>query len=575
MLIIRPSLLASWNGAQQHSRTPSFPAPGYSPPNDLQRAAKERSLLEQYYENGRLEQLSPDQLRKLHFRLTSNPLTLCLGSMFGLPALGHSLYLRAVQLYCPSRARFTEENCAFGRSLITELNDFYQDGYVPRFSDLRFSNPAEAMLARHLLEEMGFEQCDELGRLMWDYRLRCQEFLARAMAGLARSGTPVGSPGSPAPDLRPIDGIDSRKLARLAGMLNSSGVQAIGLERRDARSLGPLEQALRCALEQQWTGRRSWFALGSHSEMIWPQVEDRLRGSDALVVERVELFSVFNLVQLLHSAQSAGVKLIVLVCDLESDSEIAALLRRPSTLHLSPVQPSAGWIYHEPEGSRAELDSLCYADPRYYSRASGVTLLRSLDELEAGHAVNWIGVSALPAILRCYIIGEWNALRQPRRRIQLCTESSLDQRAILRLIEEDEMLGCLCYPGMKMRQSNSFARPPEQRTLDPLKALFICERVSAGGHGDGDDSVTLGFSTPASLLRPDHSQPDFYCTLADACQEEVLPLEELSRTDNDLLIYFSSEPVTHRQLRRLVRLTRRQVLIVAEPRNMRQLHSGL
>lgn len=572
MLIVRPSLLASWNGAQNGRVSPSsFPAPGYSPPNDPQRTAKERSLLEQYYEHGRLELLSADQLRKLHFRLTSNPLTLCLGSMFGLPAISHPLYLRAVQLYCPSRARFTEANCAFGRRLIAELNDFYQDGYVPRFSDLRFSNPAEAMLARHLLEEMGFEQCDELGRLMWDYRLRCQEFLARVMADSARA--PAGSPGSPAPGLRPIDGIDARKLGRLGSLLNSSsGVQAIGLERKDARTLRPLEQALRCTIEQQWTGRRSWFSLGSQHELIWPQIETQLRASDALLVERVELFSVFNLSQLLHSAQSAGVKLTVLLCDLEADSETATLLRRPSTLHLSPAQPSAGWLYHEPEGSRAGLDSLCYADPRYYSRASGVTLLRSLDELEAGHAVNWIGVSALPAVLRTYTVGEWNFLQPAHRRVQLCTESSLDQRAILRLIEEDELVGGLCYPGMKLRQSNSFDRPPEQRTLDPLKALFICERLSTA---DSDSGVTLGFSTPAALLQPGHSQPDFYCTLADACQEEVLPLEELSRTDNDLVIYYSSEPVTHRQLRRLVRLTRRQVLIVAEPRNMRQLHSGL
>jgi hypothetical protein len=187
-----------------------------------------------------------------------------------------------------------------------------------------------------------------------------------------------------------------------------------------------------------------------------------------------------------------------------------------------------------------------------------------LDGLDSEYPVNWIELHALPSIvLRC-TSGDWNFL-QLRRRVQLCVESRVDQQVLWELLCA-ETSGC--YPGMKMRLSNSISLPAEKRILDPLKTTFICERRR-------HEASALAFSLASSIERRSGQwTTQFHCLLEDLQQEEVLMLEELSCTENDLLIYYSSEPVQHRQLRRLRRLCSRQVLIVAEKRNMRQLHSG-
>lgn len=556
MLCVRPKSALDYARGKQWK----FPAPDYRPPNEVQRCQAEQALLEQYYTAEQLAGRTQEELRCLHLRLINNPLQLCLEPMYGLAPLQHADYIRAVRSHCPSRGQFTQSDCEMGRIVIGRINDLYQEGYVTRYSDLVFSNPGEAAMIRSLLEEMGFEQCDEFGRLMWDYRSRYRAFVSNILLSQIRVNREEVSNRDELASLLP----NSRVGSILISNLFRNRFTVVGVARGMARSTVELESALDRIYDACSQGLKR-FDLLSSSNDLWSDVQSRVLEAECIVIKQVELFGVYNLAQMLNLAFTGSAVMIVLQLDIEAETEVTELVRVRQINTVSPAQPAPGSAAHYDEDGSLTLGSMCYVDELHFTRARTIKRIYSLGELDAGFPFNWISLAGLIPALEAYTC-RWNYWHCAERN-QFCVDSSLDQKTVLKAMEA--IVGGTFYQGMKIRPSNSPLLPKEQRHPDPLKRLYVCSTIL-----DRQGRTVLGFSEAHNWERPDGQQYK-YCTVKEnVSQQEILTLEELNSTDIELLIFFSSTPVTHRHLRRLRRHCNRQVLIIAEEQNMRELSSS-
>jgi hypothetical protein len=533
-----------------------FPTSDYRPPREVQRCQAEQALLEQYFRPEQLTACSQEDLRCLHLRLINNPLQLCLESISGMAQLQHADYIRAVRSYCPSRSQFTESDCQIGRLVICRINDLYKAGYVTRYSDLVFSNPGEAAMIHSLLEEMGFEQCDEFGSLMWDYRSRCRSYVNSALYTQTRADRAKPDNSAELAGLLP----NHRVGASLISNLCRNRLTVVGLYRGRAKDTLRLQASLEQIYSACSAGLRR-LSLNSSSDEMWSEVQGQLMTAECIVITRVELFGVYNLAQILNLALASPASMIVLQLDMDAETEMAELVRARQIITLTPDQPPLEASHHDEDGSLT-LDSMCYVDELHFTRAGTVRRVYSLDELDSGFPFNWISLAGLIPVLTAYSsrLSYWACTE----RNQLCVDSSRDQRTILKAMEE--VLGGTFYNGMKLRLSDSSTLPKDQRRPDPLKRLYVCDAIQ---ELQGD--TVIQFSESRDWTQPVGQYAKYAAPASNVLQQEVLTLEELNSKDIELLIFFSSSPVTHRHLRRLRRHCNRQVLIIADERNMHAL----
>lgn len=509
----------------------------------LQQSTAEFEVLSRFFSTDDLETLDCEEQHRLYLRLIDNPLQLHLNEFLGLSCIGYESYCQAL-VYCPSRYRFDEESCEMARQMIGRVNELYRDGYIARQTDFVFENPAQSNIQYDLLREVGFRGTDKHDQLIWDYRQRCRDGLLRRLRFTAER------------ELEHVFPTDE-----LSEFLKAGGVRVIGLARADGVSLSSLEESVpRHCLEA--LAKYRTLVVEVNSIRAWPDTQRAFSRSEAVILKNVEYISVYNLIQLLDTLAYLGPKVVVLQCNLEAGTETSELISGVELHRVSP-QPIFGVNGYYPE-FRADvgLANLCYRDERAYTKGLCIERLRDLKELNRGHPVCWIETSALREVVRLYL-GSMSP-RSSRVSCQFVANNLADLELVTEKLQE--VSEAMLYPGIRIKLSNSHSLPEDQRFEDPFQTQLVCHKLYASP--DYSD-VVVGFSTMDRRLE-DEPELD---SLA-SCQiipQDCMLLEQLCRTNNYLLIYYSSDPVQFRHLRRLCDQAVAQVLIVADAKNMRAL----
>jgi len=425
-------------------------------------------------------------------------------------------------------------------NLLNAAEQLYRCGYLLKACDLTETNP-------ELREPLAVG----LRRLEAGFAAERPLFLQDAATPLLR---PFNWPYRVAQQQRLQQTLDRLADAPLTGGLDElAQVGGLFLIRGDCRHSLAALAGPRLQLSQNLGEigfRELWLGGGQCHGALWAAG----CGARRMAIHNATLLSVFSLYLLIEGwltgASETRLTALVLSYNLLPGNDLIELLERWAKLHptrvltLEPKSPTSKWT---PQFKLSKnLANIAYWDQRWFTGHT-IERLDGTATLDFTWPVYWLPARHYAAALDLFLRLR-RAETAPQRTAIFLTETHIEMEAVWR-----DLSGPLCQDQLRVGLHVAVCQ-------EPMRALY---RVVAG-------STDTNLFTLQSLLLDAEPEGNNFAA-EELTQAECMPIDQLTFTGMQTVLFYSSHVIPHARLSQLCSLAQSTVILIASEENMRLL----